>query len=149
MAWDFISGHFCARRFHLTLSRELAEERSGRPQFQRERKRKTLGLSVGAPSRGYPQHIRKPAADILGDIFLFRLDRLLLLHKQHDMKTSLQFFCAGLSCFILLVFLIFYGYQIIPFESIWAEIVFGCLLIIGAAVFLAQGIWLYLTKKFE
>lgn len=65
------------------------------------------------------------------------------------MKTSLQFFCAGLSCFILLAFLIFYGYQIIPFESIWIEIVFGCFLIIGAALFLAQGIWLLVTKKFE
>ncbi len=49
----------------------------------------------------------------------------------------------------MLAFLVFYGYQIIPFESIWAEILFGCLLIIGAALFLAQGIWLYLNKKFE
>ena len=62
---------------------------------------------------------------------------------------SLKFFCAGLSCFVLLIFLIFYGYQIVPIQSIWIEIAFGCLLIIGAAVFLAQGIWLYLTKKFE
>lgn len=65
------------------------------------------------------------------------------------MKTTLKFFCAGLSCFVLLVFLIFYGYQIIPFESIWAEIVFGCMLIIGAAVFLGQGVWLLVTKKYE
>ena len=65
------------------------------------------------------------------------------------MKTSLKFFCAGLSCFILLMFLVFWGYQIIPIQSIWIEIAFGSLLIIGASVFTAQAIWLYLAKKFE
>lgn len=65
------------------------------------------------------------------------------------MKTTLKFFCAGLSCFVLLMFLVFYGYQIIPFESIWVEIAFGCILIIGASVFLAQGVWLLIHKKFE
>ena len=65
------------------------------------------------------------------------------------MKTTLKFFCAGLSCFILLVFLIFYGYQIIPFESIWAEIAFGCILVTGSVVFISQAIWLLIKRELE
>ena len=65
------------------------------------------------------------------------------------MKPTLKFFCAGLSCFVLATFFIFYGYQIMPFQSIWAEIAFCCLLAAGGGLFLGQAIWLFVTKKFE
>jgi hypothetical protein len=65
------------------------------------------------------------------------------------MKPTLKFFCAGLSCFVLAIFLLFYGYQLMPFESIAAEIFFFSLLIAGSAVFIGQAIWLAIEKKFE
>ena len=110
----------------------------------------SLGLSSRAPSRGSPQHSGNWSHYTSEDIFFFRLIVIYLLHNQttHDMN-SFKFFCAGLSCFVLAIFLLFYGYQIMPFESLAAEIIFFSLLISGSAVFIGQAIWLAIEKKFE
>jgi hypothetical protein len=54
MAWDFISGHFCARRFHFTLSRHQVKRGVGALTKMRVvsknqiRKKDTNGNSVGS-----------------------------------------------------------------------------------------------------
>jgi hypothetical protein len=109
-----------------------------------------LDYRVGRPRADHRSTSEKKPHLTSEDIFFFRLIVIYLLHNQttHDMQ-SLKFFCAGLSCFVLAIFLLFYGYQLMPFESIAAEIFFFSLLVVGSAVFIGQAIWLAIEKKFE
>ena len=117
----------------------------------REEVGKLLDYRVGRPRADHRSTSEKRPRYTSEDIFFFRLIVIHLLHNQttHDMKPTLKFFCAGLSCFVLAIFLLFYGYQVMPFESIAAEIFFFSLLIAGSAVFIGQAIWLAIEKKFE
>jgi hypothetical protein len=63
------------------------------------------------------------------------------------MKKARHFLLAGLACTILLILSITLGlHLVLPFESIWAEVGFVCVLGLGATLFTVQGLMMILER---
>jgi hypothetical protein len=65
------------------------------------------------------------------------------------MRQSIPSFLLSLILFILIVFFVFWGYQISPFQSLaWDFALLGALTI-SSAFFLGRGIWLIIEEIME
>ena len=66
------------------------------------------------------------------------------------MKRAFKFLLAGTVCMILLFLSITMGlHLILPFESIWAEVGFVCILGLGASLFLTEGIITLIKREVD